>query len=360
MRVSISLVIVSLSLACTDKSTITHPIRKDLVQAVYASGKIFPLNHVRIAAKTTGYVQQILVKSGDVVKAGAPLVLLSNPNSDVNIDIARSNLALSELNNRPDRNQLNAAQQEIKSSYSRYQLDSLNFQRYKNLWEKQITSRVNFDAAKTQAEISYQSYEKAIDNYNTLKSRSSTELALARKQLQLQSNNKSDFLVRAPMAGRVYDVPVKEGQLLTVGTQAVDFGDSTLFEAELDVDESDIGNVRPGQQVILNAEAYDHHPILSTVSEIEPSVVQGSKTTRVKCTVPKSSLTMLSGMTVEANIIIQEKKNVLVIPAEFLNADNTVTLRSGKKRQPVKTGIRDVQYVEIESGIDEKVEIVRQ
>lgn len=360
MRVVLSFVLLLSFIACIDKSTITHPIRKDLVQAVYASGKIFPLNHVRIAAKTTGYVKRILVKSGDVVKAGSPLVLLSNPNSDVNIDIARSNLALSELNNQPDRNQLNAAMQEIRSAYSRYQLDSLNYQRYKNLWEKQITSRVNLDAAKTQSEVSYQSYEKAIDNYNALRTRSNTEVALARKQLQLQSNNKSDFVITAPMTGRVYDVPVKEGQLLTIGSQAVDFGDSTLFEAELDVDESDIGLVKTGQRVILNAEAYDHQPITSTVREIEPSVIQGNKTTRVKTSVPPTGLTLFSGMTVEANIIIREKKNVLVIPAEFLNADNTVTLRSGKKRVPVKTGIRDVQYVEIESGIDETAEIVRQ
>ncbi len=345
--------------ACANPNTVTKPIRKEVVQVVYASGKIYPRNHVTIAAKVNGYVQKIWVRNGDVVKAGTPLLLLSNPNSNVNVAIAQANLQLSELSSRTDRNQLNAAWQEVQAAYARYRLDSTNLVRYKNLWEQEITSRVNYDAAQTQADIALQNYRKSLEAYHNLEAKAGTDLSLARQQLALQLNNKGDYLISAPASGRVYDVPVKEGQLLTIGTPAVDFGDAAAFEADLDVDESDIGQVCIGQQVVLNAEAYEGRPIFTTVQEIEPTVVQGTKTTKVKAPLVPDSMRLWSGMSVEANIVISKKKNALVIPVEFLNADGTVTLRKGKKRVPVQTGLRDVQYVEIRSGLDENTELIK-
>jgi HlyD family secretion protein len=277
----------------------------------------------------------------------------------VNVAIAKANLKLSETYNRNDANQLHAALVDVQTAYTRYRLDSTNLVRYQNLWDQEITSRSNLDAAKTQADISLQVYRKSQDNYRNLQARTGTELSVARRQLQLQQNNKGDFVMVAPAKGKVYHVAVKEGQLLTTGMLAVDFGDSESFEAEMDVDESDIGLVSLGQQVVLNAEAYENRPLYTTVREIEPSVVAGNKTVKIKASIGAGSPTLFSGMSVEANIIIATRKNALVIPAEYLGAGNIVYLKKGKQKAKVLTGIRDVQYVEIISGINDNTEIIK-
>jgi multidrug efflux pump subunit AcrA (membrane-fusion protein) len=345
--------------SCGLRSDSITPVKKDLIQVVYASGKIYPLNHVRIAAKVNGYIKNILVKEGDLVKGGQPLIILQAPNNDVNIDIAKTNLQLSEKFNRTDVNQLNAALQDIQSAYTKYKLDSLNYKRYEDLWKNDITAKINFDQAKTQAEVSYQSYKKAISNYDNLKTKLSSDVDVAKRQLEFQRNNKTDYIITAPSDGRIYNVAVKEGQLLTTTILAIDFGDASHFEAELDVDETDIGMVQLQQSILLSTDAYPNNPFRTVVRDILPSVVAGNKTTTVKANVVSDSLNLYYGMSVEANIIAEKKQNVLAIPVEYLAADNTVLIKKDKKKVAVKVGIRDSQFVEIISGIDEHTELIK-
>lgn len=351
LSTTLSALVVLVHVACNTGGSAIQPVHKDLVQAIYASGKIFPYNHVFIAAKVNGYASKVLVKTGDVVKAGTPLVLLSAPGSDVNIDIAQTNLQLSQANNADNMNQLNAALQDIQSAYAKYQLDSTSYERYKNLWNENITTRQSVDQAKTQADLAWQNYLKAKSVYSNLKTKLSTDVSLAEQQLALQKISKSDYVITAPYDGKVYDVPVKEGQLVTAGTVAIEFGDPVKFEAELDVDETDIGMLQISQRVLLSMDAYPEQPVYTVIREILPGVSQGTRTTTVKADMPADSLRLFSGMSTEANIIVSTKKNVLVIPVEYLASDNTVLTAEGKKL-PVKTGIRDMEHVEIISGID--------
>lgn len=344
--------------ACKSSDNTTKPIRKDLIQAVYASGKIFPINHVRIASKVSGYISKILVKPGDTIVSGMPLMVISNPNNEVNIDIAKRNLRLSELNTNEYNSQIDAAKQDIQSAYSKYQLDSTNYERYKNLWKQDIGSRATVDQYKTQTEVSWQLYRKALSNLQSIRDRLQTDAANAKNQLKAQVNNSSDYTITAPFSGRVYDILIEEGQLVTMGTVVADIGQTETFEAELDVDESDIAMVQLGQEIILNAEAYSTQPIHAVVKEIYPSVVAGNKSTKVKASINSDSLKLFSGMSVEANIIVDQKKNVLVVPVEYV-VNNTVTLKKNKQKIAVKTGIKDMQYVEIISGIDENAELIK-
>lgn len=344
--------------SCNFSEAPIRPARKDIVQVVYASGKIFPLNHVKIAAKGSGYVSEILVKAGDDVMPGTPLIVLSAPNSDVSVNIAETNLQLSQANNAADRNQLNAALQDIQSAYSKYQLDSTNYERYKNLWSENITTKQTVDQAKTQMELSFQNYRKSESVYSSLKTKLETDVTLARQQLAVQQNNKSDYIITAPFKGRIYDIAVKEGQLLTTGTSAMDFGEAGQFETELDVDETDIGMISVNQPILMSSDAYPGVPIHTVVREILPGVNQTNKTATIKANIANDSLKFYSGMSAEANIIVSRKSNALVIPIDYLNADNTVTTKDKKKVQ-VKPGIRDMDYVEILSGIDENTELIK-
>jgi len=344
--------------SCSFSDSSIKPSRKDITQAVYASGKIFPLNHVKISAKGNGYVSKILVKAGDDVMPGTPLIIISAPNSDVNVNIAEANLRLSEANNTDNKNELNAALQDIQSAYTKYQLDSTNYERYRNLWNENITTKQTVDQAKTQAQLSFQNYKKLESVYSSLKARLATDATLAKQQLLMQQNIKGDYIITAPFKGTIYDIPVKEGQLLTTGTTSIDFGETGKFEAELDVDETDLGMISLNQPILISSDAYPSVPIYSSVREILPGVNQTNKTATVKTDIASDTLKFYSGMSIEANIIVSKKSNALVIPIDYLASDNTVTTKE-KKKVPVKTGVRAMDYVEILSGIDENTELIK-
>jgi hypothetical protein len=72
-----------------------------------------------------------------------------------------------------------------------------------------------------------------------------------------------------------------------------------------------------------------------------------------------AAVVIFSGMSVEANIIITEKKSALVIPREFLIDNNKVKLKGNDTLTAVVKGAEDLEFVEIISGIDDKAELIR-
>lgn len=350
--------VISLLLGCGNGGESIIPERKDLVQTVYASGKVYPIDYVKIASKTNGYITQVFVKPGDSVFKGQALLTIESANSDVSVDIANQQLQYNEAVNHTRTMQLESAWQDVLAAASKYALDSTNMQRYKNLLREDITTRANFDQAQTQADLSWRSLQKAKSNYDQLKLRLSTDVSLAKQQVQFQQNNKSDNTIRAPFSGRIYEVPIKPGQLITSGVQAFGLGASQLFEAWLDIDEADIGMIARGQQVLISLEAYPEKPILTTVREIEPSLTPGNKTIIVKTDLPTNELVYFCGMSAEANITISIQKNVWVVPEEYVDAANMITQKDGTKKK-VQTGMRNKGFVEISSGVDASTALIK-
>lgn len=348
-----------LLMSCRGNENSITPQRKDLIQTVYASGKVYPVDYIRIASKTNGYVSQVFIKTGDSVLAGEPLLHVEAANNDVSVAMATEKLQYNEAVNQTRTMQLEAAWQDVLVASARYTLDSTNMQRYKNLLKDDITTRVNYEQAQTQAEVSLRSLQKTKSNYEHLKLRLKTDVSLAQQQVRMEQNNKSDYTITAPFTGKIYDVSVKTGQLITTGMQAFGLGASRYFEAWLDIDESDIGMIKPGQQVLISLEAYPQQPIQTTVREIEPSLTPGNKTITVKTDLPLNNLVYYAGMSAEANITVSIQKNVWVIPTEYIDENNLITLQKDKSKKKVQTGIRDKGYIEIISGADASTVIIK-
>jgi hypothetical protein len=94
------------------------------------------------------------------------------------------------------------------------------------------------------------------------------------------------------------------------------------------------------------------------IKEVYPRITPGNRTCKIMGSISFNH-EAFSGMSVEANIIISEKKNALVIPREYLLNQNEVKLNDGKKVIKIKKGIEDLEYVEVLSGISEKDELVK-
>lgn len=337
--------------ACNQtKSDSTRPLRKDLIQAVYASGKVYPLQLAKINPKVSGYVSQLFVQPGDTVRAGQPLMKIEFQSASLNLDNAQNNLELSTRNLQENTSLLDAANQEKNSARERYRLDSANYSRLNNLWQDGIGTRQNLDQANTQQKLSAQQWRKATSNYNNLKDRLQTEYRNAKNNVGLQQINASDYWIKAPFNLRVYNINTELGQYVSPAQWTFEVGDPHAFQAEIDIDESDIGWVRPGQTVLITADALPGDTIEGLIERIYPSVIPGNKTSTALVQMPKGR-SYVAGMAIESNIIVQEKKQVLVIPRAYLGPNQEVEMQNKEKRKIV-TGIMDMEYVEVLSGID--------
>lgn len=358
MKTIAALLLVFALASCGGKNETVHPEKKDLTQAVYASGKIFPKGDYKVSARLPGYVQEILVKIGDTVKAGQPLLRIRSEISDINVAAAKNQYQLASRNASENGPVLSALKQEVSAAESKYNLDSTNYKRYENLLKSNSASQLQFDQAKVQFENSRAQWNKAKYNYASTRDRLRTESQNAKLQLDAQTSNQGDYTINSVVSGKVYDIIPKIGDLVNSQMPLIEIGSANEFEVELSIDETDISFVVVGQEVLYEIDAYKDQPLTGTVLEIYPRISPGNKTAKIIASVSlKPEMVVYSGMSIESNIIIAEKKSVLVIPREYVKPGNLVNVKG--KDEPVKitVGASDLEYMEVVSGLTESDEL---
>lgn len=346
--------------SCGTKSDTTFPEFRDITQAVYASGKIYPLNDYKIYAKLPGYIEKIHVKVGDSVKTGQPLLTIKSEVSEKNVEIAKNQFELAQKNASEKSPVLSAIREEVATARSKYVLDSANFVRFSNLLKENATSKLQLDQAKTQFDISKQNFLKALNNYTSTHDRVKTEFENAKLQFEAQASNQSDYTIVSVMNGKVYDIVPKQGELVNSMLVLLEVGDGTDFEVELSVDETDVSFLKISQEIVYTMDAYKDKIFKGKVLETFPRINQLNKTSKVLASIElDNSVSVFSGMSLEANIIIEKKNDALVIPREFLLAGNKVIRKSEGDTVSVKTGAEDLEFIEVIEGIEKNTELIK-
>ena len=350
-----------LCIACRQNANETTPIRKDIIQAVYASGKISPLNHYTVISRSAGYIKSIKVKSGEMIHSGAVLLEIKNEQNELSIESLINQVSLAKQNADPNGPVLNAIRQELESQHSKYTLDSLSYARTNALFAENACSQQQLDLSKTQTEISKRNYQRTRENYQAALEKSKVEFQNACNQLDALKSNRDDYKILAAISGKVYDIYPKSGDLVSQQTPLMEIGDSSLFEVELSIDETDIGLISINQKVFYNIDAYPDTVFSGIVTEIIPHVQSTSKSSKIKATIISiSGKPFYSGMSAEANIISREKANCLVIPREFLHNGNEVKIKGEKDFRTIRKGIEDLQFIEVISGLTEKDILIKE
>lgn len=343
---------------CSKNKDITHPIKKDIVQAVYASGKIYPVNVYNVYSKLPGYIAKIHVQAGDIVKAGQVLITIRSESTEKNLEIARNQLKLASINISDNSPILKSLQEEVKSAYTKYSLDSSTFQKYQQLWKNNATTQLLYEQAKSQADISKQNYLKALNNFQQTKNQLKIEYENARLQFEALQSNWSEYQIVSAIEGKVYDILPKEGELVNSTALLMVIGDAHQFEVELQVDETDINYLKLNQKIVYQTDAYPDKIFSGEVKKIFQRINPINKTCRAIGSIQSDNCAFFSGMSVEANIIVSEKKQALVIPKNYLY-NNQYVITSKKDTIKIKKGVEDLEYVEIIDGINETTEIIR-
>jgi HlyD family secretion protein len=172
--------------------------------------------------------------------------------------------------------------------------------------------------------------------------------------------------VVAPFEGVVTAVHVSEGEIAS--GIVVELADLNSLEVVLSVDEVDIGLLSVGQKAVLNLESWPDTDIAGEISAIAPNATANNNATvtyDVHISLAQTDLPVLLGMTANADLITAEKENVLLVPNAAIQANrangtySVNRLIDGEvKSVPVTIGLRDDQFTEITSGLNEGDELL--
>jgi HlyD family secretion protein len=344
--------------SCKPDYNTTKPIRRDITQVIYASGKIYPKQRRLLASKTGGYVQQIYVKAGDSIQAGMPILAIRSEITDLGVQTAENNLKLANANANNSSASLLAIQEDIKMAQTKYSLDSANAIRFQNLWQQNATSKILYEQTKTQAEISFQQLQKARLALQGLSQKTNTDYQNAKNVYATQKAVKGDFVLYADMAMRVYDIRIKVGELVSPAVPIIEVGQNSDFEVELAIDESDLGLVKVGQEVIFELNSMKNTFLKGKLTEVYPTINPLNKTGKVIASLDtKANINLFSGMSIEANIVIAERKQVLVLPRNFV-FDNEYVVSKENKKIKIQKGLEDIEYIEVLQGLNDQTEVI--
>ena len=143
------------------------------------------------------------------------------------------------------------------------------------------------------------------------------------------------------------------GEIVTSTSVMFWVGQSDRLWVVAEVDEEDIPRIRPGQRVLIKADAFAGQALQGEVTEITPKGDPINKTYRVRVGLPDNT-PLTIGMTTEVNIVVHEERDALLVPVPALVDGHVWTVRNAQAhRQPVKTGVMGDQIAQILSGVAE-------
>ena len=342
-----------LLIACNQSQPGTKVRKSNITESVYASGIIKAEKQYNVYATVNGILQKAYVSEGDQVKKGDPLFLIENQTSTLNTANARLALELSAQNIRENSNRLRELELPLNFAKERLQTDSNMYVRQKNLWNNNIGTKVELEQRKLAFESARSSYLAALSRYRQAKTQFETEYRLAQNNLKINKELESNYTIRSETDGIVYNILKEQGELVNLQGPLAVLGRSADFLMELQVDEYDIVKIREGQKVLITMDSYKGQVFNGTVSKIYPIMNERSRTFTVEAIFKDKPKELYPNLTLEANIIIQTKRNVLIIPREFLLDEQYVYTDPDKEeRLQVKVGLMDYSFAEIISGLD--------
>ena len=334
--------------ACKSKQQTIKPTEEKITASVYASGVLKSKNQYQVFSAVNGIAGEVLVSEGDLVKKGDPLIRLTNTTAQLNTENA--GIAADYASRAANSDKLIDLRNNIELARAKKDNDASLLERQKNLWNQQIGSRNEVEQRELAYKNSSMAYESAKLRYNELQKQISFQEKQARKSLDISRVTSSDYTIKSAVTGKVYSILKSKGEMVNIQNPVAIVGDENAFIVELQVDEYDIVRIQPEQKVFINMDSYKGQVFEARVNKINPLMNERTKTFTVEARFTQPPAHLYPNLTCEANIVISVKDKALTIPANCL-VDNSYVLLPNKEKRKVTVGLRDMQKVEILSGL---------
>ena len=242
---------------------------RDLVAIVSASGKIQPKRLVNISADTMGRVTELAVEEGQSVKVGQFLLAIDPEAAESAVQRGEAGLGAA-------REALNTTRVEVETARANLELVLLNQERSQQLYKDALVSKEALDRAESEVKVRRSELTARETEVRTQEQRLQQEIANVRSA----RHGLSKVTIVSPMAGVISRLSIEEGETVLVGTMnnpgtvLMTVADLSLIQAELDVDETDIVDVRLGQSTEVSIDAFPDQMFRGRVTKIGSSATQ--------------------------------------------------------------------------------------
>ena len=361
-------------------------IKHTIVETVSASGKIYPVDEVKISPDVPGEVKELLVKEGDDVKAGQLLVRI-NPKiyqSNVERTVAALNSAKANAS---------SADAAIEQMTAQVEKAKADFERNEKLFNDHVISIQDYTNYKSALRNMQAQLDAAMQNKNAAK----FNIKSAEANMNESNENLSKTIIVAPMSGTITQLNIEKGERVVgtsqmAGTEMMRIANLDAMEVRVDVSESDVVKIHVGDSTHIKVDAYTDKEFLGYVTEVANAsktssngATEQATTFTVKIKIEASSYREFAaskkmktpfwpGMNAGVEIFTNASHNVLAAPIQSVTLRDDSTKNDNDKitqsevvfivkkntvsKAKVQTGLQDAHYIEIKTGVAEGDEVI--
>jgi len=392
----------------TVKVAVEKAGKRTIIETVNASGKVYPEVEVKISPDISGEITELNVEEGDSVRKGQVLARIYADIYALQRDEAASRVNQSAAS-------VDNSQAAIEALRASLDMAQQSYNRNKKLFDDKVISKSEFEQFETTLKSAQANFNAAQQNIKSLKaSVQGTQVGLSKANKDL---NRATLV--APMDGVISSLKIKKGERVAgnsfnVGTEMMTVADMAVLEVRVDVGENDIVKINIGDSADVEVDAYNNRKFKGVVTKIASSTKTSSQASsndvtnyEVRIRLDKSSYADLGGqrfpfrpgMNASADIKTRRVDNVLAVPIAAVNArvkgsdqsmadkkkekeeskdendkqnQEGVTVENDEleevafilqadgtvKKMVVKTGVQDINYIEILSGLKEGDKVI--
>jgi HlyD family secretion protein len=326
----------------SQKPPVKYQIKKaeigNIINKTVATGSVVPRREIQIKPQISGIIDEIYVEPGDHVE---------------------KEQVIAKVKIIPDMVNLNSAESRVKQAGIKLNDAKLDYDRQKELFDREVISKSEFQKVVTSYNASKQELEAAENNLELIKEGVIKDFASA-----------SNTLIRATITGMVLDVPVKEGNSVI---QANTFNDGTtiatiadmsdmIFEGK--IDETEVGKISSGMDLMLTIGAIEDKKFDAKLTYVAPKGVEenGAIQFEIKADVSLNDSDFVrAGYSANADIVLDKKDSVMTIDESLVKFENDTAFvelfkgeEDGKQmfeKKEIKTGLSDGIKIQVLDGL---------
>jgi HlyD family secretion protein len=373
------------------KVAVEAAAKRNIVESVNASGKIFPVVEVKVSPDISGEVIELFVKEGQQVTKGQLLARIDA--SLYTTNVVRANAGVNQ-----SRAGVANAQAQLEQLNVQLAQAKTNFNRNKKLFEEKVISAAEFEQFST----AYQSAKANIEAAKTTISSTQYNVESSVANLKEANQNIRRANIYAPISGIVSKLNIKQGERVVgtaqmAGTEMMRIADMSRMKIEVEIGENDIQKINIGDSVKIDVDAYPKRKFIGFVTQTAQSNTSSGTSqltaasdqvsnytvsiellqdSYIDLCADKTKFPFRPGMSASAEILTKHLTDVLCVPINAVttrDADSTkasdenaelkeyvfvVDAANKAKMKEVTTSMQDGEYIVITKGIAEGEKVI--
>ena len=349
-----------------DTVTISSAVKGEFNDYIRISGRVQPMTTIQLSPQEGGIVESILIEEGSKVKAGDPILVLSNDNLDLQILNSEAELAEKENILRNTQIQMEQQKLDVRQNVLEYgmQVDRLKraYEQQKALYEEKLIAREEYLKAEEDYRLAKQKYDLMAERSKQDSLYRSTQInrmeeSLDNMQLNMQMirRRKSNLVVKAPIDGELGLLDVVLGQSIASGTKIGQINSVGTYKVEAQIDEHYIDRVVAGLEATFERQG---ETFSTSIRKVYPEVRDGKFKADFKFDGEQPD-NIRAGQTYYLNLQLGQPEEAVIIPrGTFYQKTGGkwiyVVNKEGNKavKREIRIGRQNPQYYEVLEGLE--------